>query len=349
MIFRLGAVVLLLAWTFVRPALAADPLLELAEDSIFPDSPHRLSAEHNIGTALTKLSVLDPSKNGLGAVNERAEYARTMSQMAAGYMQLGASSLAVPALRRASELSKQYLFEYAEALYLAGETEQASTLFDQALAANPDDSAGALSAAFYFLMENKPDRAIPLLRAVTQGTATSTNRAYAVVFSVLAAKMQRTDLREAIVDLPGQANSGTWPLELRDALISGPSRGIGMALKTDRASFQDRLCEALFYVGFGHEASGKLEQAQRYYRASLDTRASGIRAYAAARVRLTKLLLGSRKTKIVVPGDLSWIRHNPRIRQSDGEMETPSHARATGAGTPRTARIELARRVAGTC
>ncbi|MEP7043215.1 MAG: hypothetical protein ABI843_09135 [Dokdonella sp.] len=300
------AALLVLSVVFDRSAFASDALLDLADHSIFPDSPHRLSGEHNVAAALTKASVLDPNKTGAGAADEKTEFARTMEQLAAGYMQLGADALAAQALRTGSNFSKQYLFDYAEALYLAGQTEEAMTIFAEASAAAPTDTSGAVTAGFYLLMENQADQAIARLRPVAQGDGAVGDRGYAVLYLILAARMQRADSKHAIADIAMPANIN-WPFELRDVLISGPSRNIDSTLMSSQPAFQDRLCEALFYVGYSHEIDGNRDKAQRFYRAALDTHAQGIRAYAAARIRLTDLLAGHRRTKTVTPRNLSSV------------------------------------------
>jgi len=307
---RVAVLSLLVLSLFSRPALASDSLLELAGHSVFADSPHRLSAEHNIGAALTKASVLDPDKTGAGAANEKAEFARTMDQLAAGYMQLGADALAAQALHTASNFSKQYLFDYGEALYLAGQTDTASTTFEQASDEAPTDTAGAVTAAFYMLMENQADQAMSRLHPIAQGDGPVEDRGYAVLYLILASQTRHTDPKRVIADIPMPANRN-WPFELRDVLISGPSRGIDSTLMASKPGFQDRLCEALFYVGFSHEIDGDRETAQRFYRAALDTHAAGIRSYAAARIRLTDLL-GGRKTKFLTPRNLSWTQSGQR-------------------------------------
>jgi len=295
---------LLLAAAIFRPAVAADPLLELAEASTFADSAHRLSAEHNINAAMTKASVLDPTKTGAGADGEKADFARAMAQLATGYTQLGADSLAATALHNAGAYSNDYAFEYASSLFFAGHPEESFTAFEQALDAKPDDTAGIVTAGFFHLIAGDPARATKLLRDALAHNPSRDDRLYATLYLVLASQMLGSDPRRVLGDLPDEPNR-PWPFDLREALMSGSTRHLDVAIQTDKNAFQDRLCEALFYVGFSREIDNKDDQAQRFYRAALDTRATGIRAYAAARLRLSELLAGNRKLKVIAPRGLS--------------------------------------------
>jgi len=283
-------------------ANASDLLLELAESSPYADSPHRISAEHNIGNALAKASILDPSKTGPGAQAEKADFARAMAQLGAGYAQLGADALAANAYQTANKYANDYLFDGAESLFFSGQYEESLSTFQQALDAKPEDATGKVTAGFFFLMAGDAAHAVPLLREAAQKS--SKNRDYAELYLVLAAQMQSSDPRRLLEDLPTSSELD-WPNDLRAALVSGSTRHLENAFDFNKPARQDRLCEALFYEGFSREIQNKPKDAQRFYQAALNTQASGIRAYAAARLRLINLLAGTRKIQVLTPRTLS--------------------------------------------
>jgi len=293
---RVTVATLLLALS-AQSALASDPLLELAEKSTFADSPHRLSAEHNLSVALTKAAVLDPARQGPGAEGEKADFARTMAQLATGYTQLGADAIAANVLHTAGQYSNDYAFDYAAAVFLAGQPSESMTAFEQALDARPDDATGKVTAGFFHLMAGDANRASKLLHEALATTgATRDDRLYASVYLALAAEMMGSEPRRVLAGLPEEPNR-PWPFGLREAIVSGSTRHLDVELLADRLAFQDRLCEALFYVGFSREIDRKADDAQRFYRAALDTRAYGIRAYSAARFRLADMLAGPRNAR----------------------------------------------------
>lgn len=283
-------------------AKAGDLLLDLAESSLYADSPHRISAEHNIGNALARASVLDPSKTGPGAQAEKADFARAMAQLGAGYAQLGADALAANAYQSANKYANDYLFDGAESLFFAGEYEESLSAFQQALDAKTDDETGKVTAGFFFLMAGNAARAIPLFREAAQKS--QKNRDYAELYLVLAAQAQGNDPRRLLEDLSAGSEL-SWPNNLRSTLMTGSTRHLENAFDFNMPERQDRLCEALFYVGFSREIQNKPKDAQRFYQAALNTQATGIRAYAAARLRLANLLAGKRKIQVLTPRTLS--------------------------------------------
>jgi tetratricopeptide (TPR) repeat protein len=289
-------------------ASASEPLLNIAANQEFPDSPHRVSGEHNLASAMGMMSLVDPQhlEQG-GSTADKRDFARALSQMATGYMQLGADALAVNALQSAGKYSDEFVFELAEAQFAAGQSADSLATFDKALSARPDNASGATSFAFFLLMDGNADRATAVLRNVLTSNAAQTDRSYAQVLLVIAAKIAHRDPGQALGESYADVNEHLWPAPLRDVLLKGNTRDIEFMLKLDKTLFQDRLCEALFYVGFAHEIEGKVDLAKQYYNAALNTRAAGIRPYVAARMRLSALVGWGPHKKEIPPNSLSSV------------------------------------------
>ncbi len=253
---------------------ARTPLLDFARVRTFEPIPDANDSARALRAAQHSVARLDMPREHCARSLGAKRFAVVWSELAEAHANRGENRAAAVAYRRALECSPRDPEQHAalaEQLMAAGETEAALTIVERGLAISPQDAALNRIAGEIAYLAGDFAAAAARFRTVVSEEREREQALYGQILLWLAER--RAGIEEPQIVRRG-FNQESWPYPIWRALRGEITEAeLVDAVGEDLyPSEQERLCEALYYIGQERLARGEREIARQYFAAVVNTR-----------------------------------------------------------------------------
>ena len=267
------------------PGVYAPTLLSLAQAQDYKESPHADVARERRVTArqeiTARIAATRPDDPKLADLYDELGSAESMLDNHAGSIAAYREAL------RVKPSAKGYLFDIAIEQYSMGDNAGADATFAEVLRV-PHDPGKAHVAAFYFLATGRYARVIEIAeREMGPSTRERVDADYAL-YGTIAQHALGGDAKAWLANRGWSAEGQPWPAPVVEHLRGGITEAQLVDAMRAAPQLQQKLCEALFYVGLDLEARGQAGLARRYYEATVATHVNAFLEYQGAARKLEK-------------------------------------------------------------